>query len=140
MMQCLEQLEEVNQAQVDELIRVSKEHPNPRVYEDCAAFSKQVRMVESFITTTYALTARMTRKSDDLEEISDAWKRMEGMCSRALEVLAKLKHQYPDCGTPELYDLVLDYKNASSDRHKGVQEEIACQDQELPDHLFQTQI
>jgi hypothetical protein len=82
------------------------------------------------------MAAAMARKADELNEVAEIWREMSAFCQPALEILAVLKDKYPGCGTPELYDAVLDYKLAADKRYKGVQEEIACQKVDPPKGLF----
>ena len=61
---------------------------------------------------------------------------MSFFCQSALAILTSLKHKYPDCGTPALYDMVLDYKLACDKRYRGAMEELACQKTEFPKGLL----
>ena len=106
----------------------------------CEAFSKQVRLLESCLVQTYAVAASIARKSDDLLEVSQIWDRMRQFCTKVLQVLTGLKDKYPDCGTPELYDLALDYSLACTKRHHNTLDELACQTTPLPKGLFPEQI
>lgn len=135
---CLDQIVEINKAQIDELLEVSKRHPDPDNQESCVAFSRQVTLVESAIVNGFALTAQSCKKSTDLAEIAESWARMSCVCENALKVLLSLKDRYVYCGTPQLYDQVLDYKIACDERHGGVMEEITWQNHQFPEGLFPT--
>jgi hypothetical protein len=82
------------------------------------------------------MAATLARKAEDLSEVAEVWNKMSSFCQSALETLAELKHKYPDCGTTELHDLILDYKLAAEKRYKGVMEEATCQKTQLPKGLL----
>ncbi|MHB8520979.1 MAG: hypothetical protein ACYDH9_09480 [Limisphaerales bacterium] len=127
---------EVGQPQIAEMDRLGNLYPSADAPGACAAFTRQVRLGEGIVVQTYGVAAALARKAGELSEVAGIWKRMSQFCQSSLEVLARLKHKYPDCGTPELYDLVLDYKLAADKRFKGVMEEQACQKTDLPKGLF----
>ena len=116
--------------------RIGNHYPDAAAPGAREAFTRQVRLVEGVVMATYGLAAATARKADALEEVAEIWQGMSTFCQPALEILAVLKDKYPGCGTPELYDAVLDYKLAADKRYKGVQEEIACQKVEAPKGLF----
>jgi hypothetical protein len=68
--------------------------------------------------------------------VAQIWKAIEGFCDFTITTLKDLKDKYPGCGTPELYDLALDYKLACQKRHRGAIEEATCQKVAMPDRLF----
>lgn len=102
----------------------------------CEAFSKEVRLLEGFLTNTYAVAVSVSKRAEDLTEVAQVWERMAAFCANALHTLARLKDKYPECGTVDLYDLALDYKLACEKRFRSVMEEIECQNQSLPKGLF----
>jgi hypothetical protein len=102
----------------------------------CVAFSKEVRLLESVLTCSYTLAVSVVRRTEDLREVAETWKEMESLCTNSLEVLKKWKERYPYCGTPELFDLALDYKLACAKRYSNAIEEIACLTQNFPKGLF----
>ena len=126
----LADLLEVGQPQIREMQRAAD------VPGGAAAFARQVRIVEGVVVQTYAAAASLARKAGDLEEVAEIWSGMSAFCQSALQTLSGLKDKHPNCGAPELYDLVLDYKLACDKRHNGVMEEIACQKTEFPKGLF----
>jgi hypothetical protein len=125
-----------NAHQVDVLAEVAEKNPDPAVPGACEAFTRQVRMVESVVASSYVIAIEVTRKSESLEEISDVWQATGGLCNQALEVVSALKDRYPHSGTPELYDRLLDYTLACSRRFDDVNEEILCQTLPTPEGLF----
>jgi hypothetical protein len=126
----------LGEPQIAHLQTVGDSFPDSEAPGACIAFSKQVRIVESFLTQTYAVAASIARRSEDLTEVSTVWDRMGKFCTVALHVLTGLKNKYPYCGTPELHDLALDYKLACSKRYHNSLEEIECQKNQLPKGLF----
>ncbi|HEY3760220.1 MAG TPA: hypothetical protein VGN23_00535 [Verrucomicrobiae bacterium] len=127
---------QVDQPQIDEMQRVGNSFPDGSTVEACTAFSRQVRRLEGFVVLTYGMAAASAKKADDLNEVAEIWGKMSNFCHSALQILANLKDKYSQCGTPELYDLVLDYKSAADKRRAGTLEEASCQKMELPKGLF----
>ena len=80
--------------------------------------------------------SRAQVKADELSEVAEVWSRMSFFCRSAMVALSSLKNKYPYCGTPELYDMVLDYKLACEKRYRGAMEEVACQKTEFPKGLL----
>ncbi len=138
MKQCLSfgDIVDVGQPQIDEMERIGNYYPSADVPGACAAFTRQVRLVEGIVVQTYGVAATLARKADSLEEVSAVWSKMSQFCQSALEVLLKLKYKYPYCGTPELYDAVLDYKLAADKRYRGAMEEAECQKTDFPKELL----
>jgi len=64
------------------------------------------------------------------------WKGMNELCDQALSALKHLKDVYPNCGTPELYDLTLDYKSAAYKRYTENLQDSECRNTPLPTGLF----
>jgi len=102
----------------------------------CEAFSREIRLLESALTHSYTLAVSVVRRTEDLREIAETWKEMESFCTNSLAVLKKWKDRYPNCGTPELFDLALDYKLACAKRYSNSVEEIACLTLTFPKGLF----
>ena len=89
---------------------------------------------------TYVIAVEATRKSADLREIAEVWRVMGLLCDKALRVVSGFKDLYPSSGTPELYDRLLDYKNACSVRFDRVNEELLCKTMPTPQGLFPSKI
>ena len=102
----------------------------------CAEFRHQVAVLEGTLKQTFRAATLLAKKSVELEEVADVWKRMSDFCDSVLAILSSLKVKYPDCGTPELFDLALGYEQACEDRLRDVQEEIECQKMDLPKGLL----
>ena len=127
---------EVGQPQVQEMQRIGDAYASADVPGACVAFTRQVRIVEGIVVQTYGVAAALARKSENLDEVSEIWSQMSFFCRSALTSLSSLRHKYPYCGTPELYDMVLDYKLACDKRYRGVMEELACQSTDFPKGLL----
>lgn len=127
---------EVGQPQIAEMQRIGGFYPSAESPGACAAFTRQVRLVEGIVVQTYGVAASLARKAEDLNEVADVWNKMSRFCQSALAALTDLKHKYPYCGTPELSDLVLDYKLAADKRYNGALEEATCQKTEFPKGLL----
>lgn len=108
---------------------------NDQNYRACQLFTAEVRKCEGTIRSCYAMAAQLCRGLD-ADVVAQIWKSIEGFCEFALSTLKELKDKYPDCGTPELYDLALDYKLACHKRHQGAMEEATCQKAAMPANLF----
>lgn len=127
---------EVNRPQIQEMERLGNFYPSAESPGACEAFTKQVRLVDGIVVQTYGVAAAIAKKADNLDDVAEVWSGMSSFCQSALHILAGLKHKYPYCGTPALYDAILDYKLAADKRYKGVQEELECQKMEMPKGLF----
>jgi len=100
---------------------------DPSHTESCAAFGVHVRNVRAAIVHTYALVAHASVKEASPEVAAALWNAMIEQCNDALRVLRKLKDLYPDCGTPQLYDLTLDYRREAEERYRQNLEDSQCQ-------------
>ena len=127
---------EVGQPQIEEMQRIGDAYAGPDVPGACEAFTRQVRIVLGIVVQTYGVAAALTRKADELSEVAEIWSQMGFFCRSAMVILSSLKNKYPYCGTPELYDMVLDYKLACDKRYRGAMEELACQKTEFPKGLL----
>jgi hypothetical protein len=127
---------EINKPQVAEFQRLAELLPTSETPAATAPFSRQVRIVEGMLIQTYGIASKLTRETDDLTEVAGIWKNLASFCNSVLQALASLRERFPSCGTPELYDLALDYKVACDKRHRGVLQELSCQTIELPKGLL----
>jgi hypothetical protein len=131
---------QINRPQIDEMQRIGDSFSDPNVPGACEAFTRQVKIVEGILVQTYGLGTALAKRAEDLLEVAEIWTGMSALCDAALQALSSLKDKYPYCGTPQLYDLALDYKLACDKRHRGVLEEIACQRTEFPKGIFPEKI
>jgi hypothetical protein len=129
-------LVEIHRPQIEEMQRVGHAFSDPAAPNAGDAFSHQVKLVEGALRQTYREAAALARRTSDLEEVKELWSQMSAFCGAAIRALTSLKGKFPTCGTPQLYDLALDFKLAADKRHRDVLEEISCQNQELPKGLF----
>ncbi len=95
----------------------------------CEAFTRQVHSLESFVRETYRIAIIVARKSEETDEVLHIFDMMSSFCSDAMGVLTTLRSKYPYCGTPELYDMVLDYKIACDQRRNNLLAELECPNQ-----------
>src|SRR6266567_7749430 len=105
----LDHLDSVNRCQIAEMEKAGKEL-DPTKYGSCDAFALRVRNVQAAVIHTYQLTAFASLREPDAANAAAMWKQVSNFCESALKVLRMLKDVYPGCGTPELYDLALDYR------------------------------
>lgn len=92
----------------------------------CEAFTRQVAFLECFVKEIYRIAMIIARKSEDSAEIAGVFETVSNFCENVMTALTGLKKKYPFCGTPELYDLVLDYKMACDDRRYNLLAELEC--------------
>jgi hypothetical protein len=111
---------------------------DPSRTESCEMFGARVRNVEAAIVHTYALIAHTAIKEASPDAAATLWKSMVEQCDQALRVLRKFKDLYPNCGTPALYNLTLDYRREAEDRYRQNSEDAQCQ-MPIPAGLFPNQ-
>jgi len=128
----VDELIEAGRPPLTEMERVGNSFEDPTTEEARTAFSRQVLLVEATLRQTYGHAAKLARKADNLDDAAEVWRSMGSLCDHTLQVLASLKAKYPRCGTRELYDLALDYRNACETRHKRTLEDKACLATEFP--------
>jgi hypothetical protein len=127
---------EVGQPQIREMQRIGDAYADSNVPGACEAFTRQVTIVQGIVIQAYGMAAALAKKADELSEVAEIWSRMSDFCRAALVSLSSLKNKYPYCGTPQLYDMVLDYKLACEKRFRGAMEEMECQKTEFPKGLL----
>lgn len=137
-MACLEFSEfvQLTTPHVEALNSVAEQYPDSLAPGACEAFSHQVRIVEGLIVSHYTMAATLAKRSESLGEIATLWQQMGSLCNTALITVKSLKDRYPYCGTPALYDLLLDYKIACGDRYDRAMEEVLCLKTPTPKELF----
>ena len=81
-------------------------------------------------------TELLAKRTTDLRELCDIWKTASEICDSILKALKSLKDSRSECGTPQLYDLALDYKNAAFKRYQLNQEALQWEKTEIPEGLF----
>jgi len=101
-----------------------------------AVFGQQVKSLHASLVSTYRLGAHLAKRAEDVETLAEIWNAVSLACDEILRALKTLKNDYPLCGTPELYDLALDYKNAASKRHQLNREAMEWKNAPMPPGLF----
>src|SRR5881397_3677332 len=96
-----------------EQVRRSAANSVSREYLD-----KQVRSLESLVTTSYKLAVRLAKRTTNLNELCEIWKAASDICDSFLEEAKALKESRPECGAAQLHDLALGYKNAAFKRYQ----------------------
>lgn len=127
---------DVGRPEIEEMQRIGDAYSSAEAPGACEAFTRQVRNAESVVLYTYRVAATLAKRAEELNEVAEIWSEMSSFCQSALHSLSNLKHKYPYCGTPELYDLVLDYKLACDKRFRNASEEMACQKAQFPKGLL----
>ncbi len=131
---CLKIINTVNRCEVHAMETAGKEL-DPSREDSCEKFRLHVREVQSALVHTYAVIAHLSIQQSSPESAANLWKEMIGFCEEALKVLWKLKNLYSGCGTPELYDLALDYRQQAEERYRANLEDSQCQTP-IPKGLF----
>ncbi len=122
--------------QLREIAVVGASFMDPNTKDAHRQFSYQVAMLEGTLKQTFRAATLLAKRSDDLKQVAEVWKRTGRFCDTVVATLLSLKDRYSNCGTPELYALALDYKQACEDRLCDVEEEIECQEIDLPKGLL----
>ncbi len=104
--------------------------------DSCRIFGEHVRSVQAVVIHTYQLTAAALLRKEDAGEAAQLWKEIRDLCRSALKELKELKDVYPECGTPELYNLTLDYMLEADKRYYQNLEDSECAKTPLPQGLF----
>ena len=131
----LRDMAEMTRGEIEQTVRAADRY-NPSVTASCEEFYKQVRSLESSVTCAYKIAVRLAKRTTDLRELCDIWKTASEICDSILKALKSLKDSRPECGTPQLYDLALDYKNAAFKRYQLNQEALQWEKTEIPEGLF----
>lgn len=126
----MELLSSVSRCQVAEMEKAQPETTS------CKQFFKHVQNVQASIINTYQVVAYTALREADPAQAAARWKQMSLICENALKVLRLLKDSFPDCGTPELYDLTLDYKSEADKRYYQNLQDSECSQIQLPESLF----
>ena len=127
----LDILDAVNRCQIAELKKAASALGSG---EDCADLHNRIRNVQSAVIHTYQLTAYVSIREADPGKAAVLWKAMGDFCDSALVVLRELKGNHQDCGTSQLYDLVLDYRGQAQKRYYQNLQDSECQT--IPRGLF----
>ena len=135
MMIDLEVVNTVNRCNVSEMQKVCQ-LLDPKMEDSCAKFGKHVITVQAALMHTYRIVTFVAVHEKNPAQAAALWKQMGEFCDHALGALKSLKERFPKCGTPELYDLALDYKIGSDERYQQNLRDSECQKQAIPAGLF----
>ena len=119
-----------------EELRFVGERLDPAKADSITLFSKRVAAVEAVLKFAYKMAALAAKRSETPEQEADVWRDMNEIADSIITILNSLKGKFPDGGTPELYDLALDYKLAAEKRYSLTLESIKCQNLPMPEGLF----
>jgi hypothetical protein len=134
--ECFDVVAAVNQRQIDELEKAGKSC-ELKAGDFGAEFAKNVRNLEAAVRHTYQIAAWMAGRELDSRKAALLWKTMDDFCDQALKSLKQWQEVFPNCGTPELYDLTLDYKNEAYKRYsQNLQDADECLKNPPPHGLF----
>lgn len=131
----LELLSTVAYCQVAEMEKWG-EKLDPNHADSCQKFWFHVRDVQSAIIHSYKIIAFSALREPDPKKAAGLWGEMSKLCEKAMAVMASLRSRYPQCGTSELYDLVLDYKIKADERYSSNLEDWECSKTPPPKGLF----
>ncbi len=123
-------LNQVNKCQVAELKRAGEELDPEK---NCTEFTNLIRNAQAAVIHTYQMSAFASVQEPDPQKAAVIWKEMTDYCESALTVLKDLKDRYFYCGTPQLYDLILDYRGEAQKRYYQNLQDSECQ---IPPGLF----
>ena len=77
----------------------------------CAPFHIEARQLDVELMTIYKMIVLCVRKEENLDQVSNAWRVMVGVCDEFAKRLNDLSKQHPYCGADSYYDRVLDLRN-----------------------------
>ena len=135
MMIDLKVVDAFNRCNVSEMERVGKAL-DPSMEDSCAKFGRMVSIVQSALVHTYGIFTFAAVREKDPKQAAILWESMSDFCDVALNALKSLKEKFPHCGTPEVYDMALDYKLASEERYTQNLRDSECLILPIPAGLF----
>ena len=118
-----------------ELERLGEVYPNGETQEACEAFTGEVNLHKATVKLAYRHVVTCLKGASDLDVIVKCWDILIRFIDRSTDIVRGLKERFPYCGTPELYNELLEYRNAASKRRDQALEERECIGQ-LPEGLF----
>lgn len=131
----LETLVSLNQGPFAEMVRTA-EQLDPSDQGSCGKFTKCVVRCETALKQMYRASALLAKEAEDDAVEGQIWKQMVVYADGVIKTLAELKGIYPECGTPELYNLALDYRSAAQERFEVSLSAKECQTNQALSHLF----
>jgi len=118
-----------------ELERLGGIYPDGETQEACEAFTGEVDLHKATVKLAYRHIVTCLKGSSDLDEIIKCWETLIRFIDKSTDVVRELKERFRDCGTPELYNELLEFRNAATKRRDQALEERDCLGT-LPEGLF----
>jgi hypothetical protein len=131
----LEVVNDLNRCTVAELERLG-DALDPQDTDSCSQFGNRVFAVQAALVQTYRIIAHVATREAAPDQAAELWRQMEEFCDQTLNALRKLKAKFPYCGTPQLYDLALEYRLAASKRYQQNLQDAECLQDPIPAGLF----
>jgi len=94
--------------------------------ESCRKLAQQVKALEAVIVHTYRIIAFYALKLTDPKEASEIWKTYALFCEEAIKTLRLAKDKFPQGTTVDVYDLALDYWEATQERYEENLKDSEC--------------
>ncbi len=120
-----------------ELERLGSIYPNGDSEEACVAFTEEVALHKATVKLAYRHIVTCLKGSSDLDEMIRCWNILIRFIDQSLDIVRDLRERFPYCGTPDLYNELLEYRTAATQRRDEAQEERECVG-EVPGGLFGT--
>jgi hypothetical protein len=131
----LETLVSLNQGPFAEMVRTAAQL-DPANQHSSWKFTKCVMGCETALKQMYRASALLAKEAENDVDEAQIWKQMVVYADGVIKTLAELKGTYPECGTPELYNLALDYRSAAQERFEASLSAKECQTNQALSRLF----
>ncbi|HEY0551882.1 MAG TPA: hypothetical protein VGF13_19925 [Verrucomicrobiae bacterium] len=131
----LETLVTLNQGPFDEMVRAG-EQLDPANQNSCWKFTRCVWSCETALKQMYRASVLLAKEAESDAIEAQIWKQMVSYADGAIQTLARFEKIYPECGTPELYNLALDYRTAAQERFEASLSAKECQTNPAMARLF----
>lgn len=131
----LDTVDTLNRCSLSEMEKVGHSL-NPQMPDSCGQFRGHVKKVEAALIYTYGLVSFIAVHRKDPFDAANLWKQMSAFCEAALTTLREMKDRFPYCGTPEVYDMALDYKIASDEKYQQNLRDSECLSLPIPGRFF----
>lgn len=125
----------VSRCEIESMHRAGKTL-NPSDPDSCLTFRNHVQGLQAVVIYRFKVTAIKALSLPDPGEAAELWESMSKLCASALSEISQWTQVYPNCGTPELYDMVLDYKSVCDQRAAENREDAECLKTPPPKGLF----
>jgi hypothetical protein len=108
-------IKQSNLCEINKMEQIENSADSP--YEKSQKIIASIRSVQAMIVHMYQLTSQLALKEANPADAARWWKEYLNLCDSALEKLCAWKTAYPECGSGEVYDLVLDYRAEADSRY-----------------------